>query len=119
MTLGRYVLDERVAEGGMGIVFRGRVRGAHGFERKVAVKTIHPTLLTDEAVRLRFLEEARIASVIRQDNVAQVLDVCEEEGILFLALEWIEGVSLRELLQRADEARGSPECPDGRVPLDV
>jgi len=111
-TLGRYVLDERVATGGMGVVYRGRIRGAHGFERKVALKTIHPSLIESEAHRARFLDEARIISTIHHDNIVQVLDVVDEGGLLFLVLEWIDGPSVRRLLNHA-------EATKTRVPLPV
>lgn len=119
-TIGRYVIDERVAAGGMGVVFRGRVRGAHGFERKVAIKTIHPSLVASEAHRTRFLNEARLAATIHHDNVAEVLDVCDEGGLLFLVLEWIDGMSARQLLLNADASGGSIPLPIVvRIVLDV
>jgi serine/threonine-protein kinase len=105
-TFGRYTIDQLVASGGMGIVFRGRQRGAHGFERVVAIKTIHPALVADEEHRMRMLEEARIAARLRHDHVAELIDVCDENGVLFLVLEWIEGMSLRTML-RTLEKRGA------------
>jgi serine/threonine-protein kinase len=104
MTLGRYVLDEHAASGGMGVVFRARQLGAHGFERTVAVKTIHPSLVAEHSNRHRLIDEARIAAAIHHDNVVEVLDVQDEDGLLFLVLEWIDGLSVRTLLRR-QEAR--------------
>ncbi len=96
-ALGRYVIDGKVAHGGMGIVWRARQRGAHGFERRVALKTIHPVNANDSRYRQMMIDEARVASAIIHPNVVQTLDVGDEEGVLFLVLEWVDGCSVANL----------------------
>jgi serine/threonine protein kinase len=92
--LDRYDLLLQVAEGGMGLLWLARQQGKHGFDRIVAIKTILPKLASDGGFRRMFLDEARVASRIEHPNVAQVLDLGEERGVLFLVMEWIDGESL-------------------------
>ncbi len=92
--LDRYDLLLQVAEGGMGLLWLARQQGKHGFDRIVAIKTILPKLASDTGFQRMFLDEARVVSRIEHPNVAQVLDLGEERGVLFLVMEWIDGESL-------------------------
>jgi hypothetical protein len=92
--LDRYDLLLQVAEGGMGLLWLARQQGKHGFDKLVAIKTILPRLASDAGFRQMFLDEARVVSRIEHPNVAQVLDLGEERGVLFLVMEWIDGESL-------------------------
>ena len=109
---GRYELLRPVARGGMAIVWLARVKGKLGFEKLVAVKTILPHLAKDESFRTMFLDEARIASRIRHPHVASMEDLGEDDGTLYMVLEWIHGDSLARLFDAASKS-GRP------VPLDV
>jgi len=95
--LDRYDLLFQVAEGGMGSLWLARQHGKHGFDRIVAIKTILPKLASDPGFQQMFLDEARVVSRIEHPNVAQVLDLGEERGVLFLVMEWIDGESLVKL----------------------
>jgi serine/threonine-protein kinase len=95
--LDRYELLCPIAEGGMGAVWLARQRGKHGFQKLVAVKTILPTFLSEPDFRVRFLDEARLASRIDHTYVAQVLDLGEEHDVLYLVIEWVDGDSLFKL----------------------
>ncbi len=91
---GQYRLMERIAEGGMGEVFRARlVRGA-GFEKIVAVKRMLPQLSESAEFAAMFRAEARLAARFNHDNVVQVYDFGEQDGTLFLAMEYIDGLDL-------------------------
>ena len=92
--LDRYDLLLQVAEGGMGQLWLARQQGKHGFDKLVAIKTILPKLASDAGFRQMFLDEARVVSRVEHPNVAQVLDLGEERGVLFLVMEWIDGESL-------------------------
>ena len=96
---GRYELLYPFAEGGMAAVWVARVQGKHGFEKLVAVKTILPHLAGDQGFRTMFLDEAAIASRIRHPNVADIDDLGEESGTLYMVLEWITGDSWSRLYQ--------------------
>lgn len=103
--LGRYELLCPVAQGGMAAVWLARLHGAHGFEKLVAVKTILPEHASDPRFHRMFLDEAKLASLIDHVNVAHVLDLGEEDEVLFLAMEWVDGDALSRLY-KAMEKRG-------------
>jgi serine/threonine-protein kinase len=102
----------RVGTGGMATVWAARLRGSRGFQKMVALKTILPRFSSDPQYERLFLDEARLTAQVRHPNVAQILDLGEDNGLLFLAMEWIEGVSLSELL------RAGAEC-GVQIPLSV
>ena len=107
-TLGRYQLLVAVARGGMGQVWLGRLQGARGYSKLVAIKTLLPD--EQEAGRLErmLLEEARIASMIQHANVVHTIELGEHEGVLYLVMEWVDGESLGFLVNRAAERGGVP-----------
>ena len=97
--LGRYTLLVPVAQGGMARVWAARQLGQRGFQKVVAIKTIMPALAADEEFERMFLDEARIAAAIHHPNVCEILDLGEVGNVLFLAMEWLDGVSLLALLK--------------------
>ena len=105
--LDRYELLYDYAHGGMATVWLARLRGKHGFEKLVAIKTILPGYAADPVFRTMLLDEARIAARIRHPNVAELDDLGEQDGTLYVVLEWIDGDSLARLQQAVLE-RGEP-----------
>ncbi len=103
LIAGRYVIGESFASGGMGSVHLGRIVGAGGFSRVVAIKRLFPAAASDRAFREMLLEEARLVSRIRHPNVVPVLDVVEAERDLYIVMEYVHGPSLAHLLTRARE----------------
>lgn len=97
--LGRYDVDELLARGGMGEVYRGRLVAAHGFERPVVIKTIRTELVADERAALMFIDEARMAAGLHHRNILQIVDFDRFEGGAFLVTELVEGCDLRVFLQ--------------------
>lgn len=105
-VVGRYLLGEPIAAGGMATVHLGRLVGPAGFSRTVAVKRLHAHLAGDPEFVQRFVDEARIASRVRHGNVVQTLDVVSVDDELLLVLDYIHGESLarlRRLALAADE----------------
>src|SRR5688500_2709702 len=96
----------------MARVWVAKLRGKHGFEKMVALKTILPTFAEDQRFRRMFLDEAKIASGIEHVNVAQILELGEQGGQLCLVVVWVDGDSLQEL-DRAAERVGA------RLPIPV
>ncbi|MCA9592453.1 MAG: serine/threonine protein kinase [Myxococcales bacterium] len=86
-----------LASGGMGIVDLA-VRRDGSFERLFAIKHLKPDYLAEPEVRAMFLDEARIAGLMRHPNVVSVTDVGEDEGGPFLVMEFVEGVSAARLI---------------------
>lgn len=109
--LGRYELICPLGEGGMAAVWLANQRGAHGFNKRVALKTILPNFVAEPGFRRLFMDEARIASRIQHENVAQVLDLGEDQDQLFIVIEWIDGDSFRAL-ERAT-AKSDAQIPHG------
>jgi serine/threonine-protein kinase len=95
--LDRYELLCPIAEGGMASVWVARQRGKHGFEKLVAIKTILPAFASDPRFQEMFLDEARIASRIEHPNVTHILDLGEENEVLYLAMEYVDGDALSRL----------------------
>ncbi len=103
--LGRYELLEPLGEGGMGAVWLARLTGAAGFEKLCIVKTVLPSIAKDADFVSRFLHEGRVLTQLAHGNIAQVLDMSEADGQLFLALEYIAGVDLSRLHEQVRAAQ--------------
>ncbi|EYF08808.1 putative serine/threonine protein kinase [Chondromyces apiculatus DSM 436] len=101
-------MHEAIAKGGMGSVHLGRLRGAAGFGRIVAIKRMHPQLADDPRCVAMFLDEARLASRIQHPNVAPTLDVVAADGELLLVMEYVRGEALSGLLKAHREASEPP-----------
>jgi serine/threonine protein kinase len=118
--LDRYELLCPIAEGGMASVWIARHSGKHGFEKFVAIKTVLPKFASDPRFQQMFQDEARIASRIEHTNVAQILDVGEQNEVTYLVMEYVDGESL-STVQRALVKKGM-KVPAGvalRVMADV
>lgn len=111
MTVGRYEIHDTIARGGMGTVCFGRLLGAAGFGRIVAIKRMHPQLVAEPEIAAMFVDEARLASRIQHPNVVGVLDVAQEGEELFLVMEYVRGESLSALLKAQLQGRGIVPIP--------
>jgi serine/threonine protein kinase len=92
--LGPYVLETVLGEGAIGVVFRAATDDGS----VVALKILRKELSRDETYRRRFAREARIASVVRHRHLVPILDLGEASGYHYLAVEYVDGGSLRERL---------------------
>jgi serine/threonine-protein kinase len=118
-VLGRYELLMPIASGGMATVWAARMKGTRGFQKIVAVKTMLPSVSDDPLFEQMFLDEATLASSIRHPNVAEILDLGEENGVLFLVMEWVDGEPL-SVLMKAAYKRGGVPIPIGiRIAMEV
>jgi len=94
---GRFTVTSKVGEGGMGAVYRARQKG---MDRDVAVKVLLGDLAGNETVVKRFHLEALAVSKLRHPNTIQIFDFGEtEDGLLYIAMEFLEGKSLHQALQ--------------------
>jgi serine/threonine protein kinase len=106
-VFGKYVLERELARGGMARVVLATLRGAGGFEKRMVVKQIRDELASDDDFVRRFVEEAKTAVSLAHPNIVPVYELGVEMGTYFLAMEFVEGVSLAELL------RSEPVGADG------
>jgi eukaryotic-like serine/threonine-protein kinase len=109
-TLGPYDLLAPIGVGGMARVWAARVRGTRDV---VALKMLLPELAQNVEFRKMFFDEARIASRVRHPNVCGTFQMGEQSGVLFLAMEWLDGPSLMRILRPGREDVDACE----RVPI--
>ena len=109
--LGRYRVVDEIGVGGMASVHLARMDGPGGFQKWVAIKRIHPHLVEDDQFVDMFLDEARIAAGINHANVAQVFDLGKDDNTYWIAMEYLHGEPLREVMRRAEE-RGQRIAPE-------
>ncbi len=107
-SLGGYQLLARLGRGGMASVWVARVRSDAAAERLIAVKAMLPELAHDADFRAMFLEEGQIVRSIEHPNVVRVHGVGEDQGILYMAMEWVEGDSLRTLIRDSKKGAAIP-----------
>ncbi|WP_437553568.1 serine/threonine-protein kinase [Sorangium sp. So ce367] len=112
-TLDRYTLHGVIASGGMASVHFGRLVGAHGFARTVAIKRLHPQFARDPEFSSMLLDEARLAVRIRHPNVVTTLDSVQADDELFVVMEYIAGESLSSLLREAGRRGAQVPQPIG------
>ncbi len=105
--LGKYVLGRRIGLGGMAEVFEATYSPEGGFERRVAVKRILSNFADHEVARALFRQEAQVGAMLAHPGVVQVLDYGKHQGTSFLAMEYVDGVSLKDLInfERVDNGR--------------
>jgi serine/threonine protein kinase len=101
--LDGYELITEIASGGMATVFLARRKGAGGFQRLVAIKRLHPELEAEPELAEMFLEEARIAAQIHHAHAVPILEIGKSARGYYLVMEYVEGVTLAQLVQRAEQ----------------
>jgi eukaryotic-like serine/threonine-protein kinase len=104
--LGRYELLRHLASGGMARVYLARATGPGGFARHVVIKTIPPERRDDAQFIAMFLDEARLIATLHHQHIAQVFEVGrDDQGTYYLAMEYVHGETVRQLLQVAANRR--------------
>jgi serine/threonine-protein kinase len=107
-VLGRYELLVPVAKGGMASVWAARLKGTRGFQKLVAIKTMLPGLVDDPSFERMFLDEATLASQVRHPHVIEIMDLGEQDRILYLVMEWVSGEALSIIMKYAATRGGIP-----------
>ncbi|HYK89036.1 MAG TPA: serine/threonine-protein kinase [Acidobacteriota bacterium] len=98
-TIKQYIVEDVLGKGGMGTVYRARDTR---LQRQAALKVLPADLTADPDRRHRFFQEARSAAAITHPAIAQVYDVDEVDGITFIAMELVEGKTVRQLISDKD-----------------
>jgi eukaryotic-like serine/threonine-protein kinase len=99
-ALGRFEIVGHLATGGMAEILLARAGGPSGFERVAVLKRVLPHLAREPRFVQMFLDEARIAALIRHPNVVQIQELVHERDQLYIVMEYLEGESVAGLLRR-------------------
>ena len=102
-AFGQYTLHELIGRGGMAEIYRATMPGIGGFEKTVAIKKILPHLAEDDEFTSMLIDEARIIESLDHSNIAQVFDLGKREGTYYIAMEYIHGVDLAEMIEELEE----------------
>src|SRR5690349_10189089 len=94
--LGRYEIRSKIGEGGMGEVYLAR---DIKLDRKVALKILPPELAANKDRMRRFVQEAKAAAALNHPNIAHIYEIGQGNDIHFIAMEFIDGQTLRELIK--------------------
>src|SRR6266550_5531690 len=94
--IGKYQIIELVGEGAMGVVYRAK---DSVLDRTVAIKVMNESIARQEDLRKRFLHEAQAAASLQHPNVVCIYDLGEQDGHLFIAMEFVDGVDLERLIE--------------------
>src|SRR5438552_9272140 len=95
--LGRYEIRSKIGEGGMGEVYLAQDTK---LDRKVALKILPAELATNQDRMRRFVQEAKAAAALNHPNIAHIYEIGESDGTNFIAMEFIDGVTLRDKIHR-------------------
>ena len=102
-SLLHYQVLDKIGEGGMGVVYKAR--DTH-LDRFVAIKTLPADRMADAERKRRFVQEAKSASALNQPNIVTIYDISSEQGVDFIAMEYIAGKSIEQMIPR--QGCGSP-----------
>ena len=93
--ISHFKILSKIGEGGMGVVYRAE---DEKLGRQVALKVLQPEAVGNEERRLRFMREARSAAAVTHPHIATIHEIDEVDGVIFIAMELVEGKTLREAI---------------------
>ncbi len=103
-TLKNYVIEAKLGQGGMGVVYRARDAK---LDRNVAIKVLPPELVRDPERRRRFVQEARAASAVNHPAIASIYEIEDEGENTYIVMEYVDGATVRQLVERGELDLGS------------
>jgi len=112
-AFGKYQLFASLGRGGMADVFLSVARGQMGFNKLAVIKRLRQALAEEPAFRNMFLDEARLAARLNHPNIVHTYEVGEQNGIYFIAMEYLEGQSLNKVLKEALRRKEGVEAEVG------
>jgi len=99
--IDRYVVQEYLAEGGMGAIYLGQKLGAGGFQKQVVLKQLLPEFTQQPEFIELFLREARLSATLDHANIIHTIDLVTAGAEYFIVMEFLDGADLRTMLKRA------------------
>ena len=103
VEFGRYTLQGLLGEGGMARVFRAELQGPEGFRKPTAIKIVRSSVASDnERLRTSLINEARLGGLLHHPNVVDTYDFGEQDGLPYIAMEYIRGIGLEKVLFLVD-----------------
>ena len=100
VDFGEYSLEEQIGVGGMAEVWKARRQGVEGFEKRVAIKRILPQAAENDEFVEMFIDEAKLAAQLNHTNITHIYDLGKIDNDYFIAMEYVEGKNLRQILDR-------------------
>ena len=113
LKIGQYQILGKISQGGMAEIYRARKIGPHGFEKIFAIKVILPLYSTDTDFLAMFSSEAKVTAQLQHPNIVQISDFGVEDQTYFIAMEYIHGINLNDLigtLKHTDKSLPLFEC---------
>ncbi|MFP3870321.1 MAG: protein kinase domain-containing protein [Syntrophobacteria bacterium] len=103
IRFGKYLLLNKIAVGGMAELYQAKITSVEGFEKLVAIKKILPHLAQDKNLVHMFIDEAKLAAMLTHHNIVQIYDLGSMEDTYFIAMEYIHGMNLRNIRNKAQQ----------------
>ena len=100
VKFGRYVLLEKIAQGGTAELWKAELSCAGGFKRIVAIKRLLPVHRKNLEIRQLLIDEAKILALMQHAHLIQVFELGEEDDLPFIAMEYVDGIDCELLLRR-------------------
>ncbi|MEZ4270005.1 MAG: protein kinase [Myxococcota bacterium] len=102
--LGKYLLINQIASGGMGQIYYGKIAGIEGFEREVAIKKMLPHMSEDPNFIEMLINEAKLTVLLNHPNIVQVYDLAKDGNEYYIAMEYVPGINGGTLLDACRRA---------------
>jgi len=109
---GKYELLDKIGTGGMAEIFRARSVGPDGFEKILVIKRVLPELVSNKAFINLLVAEAKVTSLLNHPNIVQIHELGDVDGTYYIAMEFVDGADLLNLLSRCTRDRL-------RVPIEI
>ena len=100
---GSFRLKRKIADGGMARVYEAEQLGPSGFSKRIALKVIHPEYASRREWLQLFIDEAKLSANLMHGNIVQIYQLGEVQGDFFIAMEFIQGPTLRSIIDRHRE----------------
>ncbi len=108
---GRYVLTEKLAQGGLAEIFRAEYSAESGFVKEVAVKRLLPVWSDNKQFTTMLVDEAKALVHLSHPNIVQVFELGRDQEVLFISMELVDGVDLRQLFHKLVQEKKSLPQP--------